>query len=192
MIRLLTFNSHEAYCFDLARLGMPMDVVVELAGHHHRNWDERMRPLPANVRLCTMQEARGRRYDCIIAHNLTDLLACRGMAGAKILTFHSSLQGRLKQEQRGESGAEIRTLVDKYLKAVQALPVVISPMKQNTWALDRAKVIQGAVDCEEYCGYDGALDLGLRVANHITLKFWGHCSRRLSIALIKLNRRLRN
>ena len=168
-MRLLTFNSHEAYIYDLARLGWPMDVVVDLGGHHHKDWDERMRPLPANIRLCKLQELSLDAYDCVIAHNITDLLATKTLRAARVLTLHSSLHGRLSQEAAGVDASDVSEAVAGYLKRIDGQAVIISEMKRASWGID-AEVITGAVDEKDYHGYQGSIQSGLRIANHIHLK----------------------
>ncbi len=75
-MKLLTFCAHESYLQTLAKLGHPMDVVVNLPGHHATTWDERMRPVPDNVRLLPLEElmANPPQFDCLIGHNISDLL----------------------------------------------------------------------------------------------------------------------
>ncbi len=172
MPRLLTFNSHEAFIANLARTGFPMDVVCDLPGHHHEGWDERMRPAPDNVRLIGLAqalEARG-AYDCIVGHNITDLLAVKRLDGpARVLVLHSSLEGRLAQERVRVDAAALRAAIEKYLSLVRGRIVVISEMKAKTWDLP-CTVIRGAVDVDDYGPWSGEVASGLRVANHVTQK----------------------
>ncbi|MBI2896554.1 MAG: glycosyltransferase family 4 protein [Deltaproteobacteria bacterium] len=169
MVRLLTFNSHEAYVYDLARLGLPMDVVVDLPGHHVLGWDERMRPCPSGVRRIGMLDAARAAYNCIIAHNVTDLLMVKTISAPKILVLHSSLAGRIRQEGARLNAAEMTAMVRDYLAIIKGTLVVVSEMKRASWGLP-AIVIPGAVDLDDYRGYRGEIPRGLRVANAIEQK----------------------
>ena len=169
MPKLLTFNSHEAYVYDLARMGEPMDVVVGLQGHHHPGWDERLRPLPSNVNLVSVEDAHRGTYDCIIAHNITDLLSVKMLQAARVLTLHSSLHGRIAQEGAGVRPEEVAAVIEQYMSAVRGEIVIISEMKKSSWSLE-ATVITGAVDPQDYQGYTGEISSGLRIANHVHLK----------------------
>ena len=172
MARILTFNSHEAYIANLARTGFPMDVVCDLPGHHHEGWDERMRPIPENVRIVSLSRALAKRdgYDCVIGHNITDLLAVKGMDGpARVLVLHSSLEGRMAQERVRVEPRALRDAIARYLSLVRGRVVAISEMKAKTWDLP-CSVIRGAVDVDDYGPWDGHVASGLRVANHVTQK----------------------
>jgi len=166
---ILTFNSHEAYVYDLARMGHPMDVVVDLPGHHVQGWDERMRPVPAGVRLIGLAEARAGRYACVIGHTITDLLAVRSLAGARIFVAHGSLAGRIAQEQATTDPGQVAATLRSYLDAVGGIAVAVSETKRKSWQLD-ARVIPAGIHPDEYGGYSGEIASGLRVANHIRQK----------------------
>ena len=171
-LRVLTFDSHEAYVYDFARTGYEMDVVCDLPGHHVRGWDARMRPVPPNVRIVGIEEARanGNRYDCIVGHTITDLLAVKTIEGPRrVLVLHSSLDGRIEQERVAIDRDALREAIGRYLELVRGTLVVISEAKAATWQLP-ATIIRGAVDVSEYGPYDGARASGLRVANLVTAK----------------------
>ncbi|NNL86845.1 MAG: glycosyltransferase family 4 protein [Myxococcales bacterium] len=172
MTRVLTFNSHETYIHNLARVGYPMDVVCDLPGHHLIGWDHRMRPLPNNARVIGLSEALtlGSSYDCIVGHTLTDLLAVKAIVGPRrVLVFHSSLAGRAAQEKSAVDPEAFRSAVERYLSLTGATTVMISPMKAASWGLP-AVIIPGAVDAEAYGPWRGEVASGLRVANHVTAK----------------------
>lgn len=169
MTSILTFNSHETYVHDLARMGHPMDVVVDLPGHHVEGWDERMRPVPHGVRLISLEEARASRYACVIGHTITDLLAVRSLPGARIFVAHGSLAGRIAQEQAQSDPQQVAATLRHYLEAVGGIAVAVSEMKRESWRLD-AKVIRAGIEPNEYGGYRGEVASGLRVANHISQK----------------------
>ena len=170
-MRLLTFNSHESYLYDLARVGEPMDVVVDLAGHHVRDWDTRMRPVPENVRLVRLREALAspQRYELVVAHNLTDLLQTKTLPLPKILVLHSSLQGRIEQEGARHRPEDYAAGVRRYLELIRGTLVVVSEHKRASWGID-CPVIPLAVDVGDYGGWTGEEAAGLRVANHVAQK----------------------
>jgi hypothetical protein len=45
--RLLVFNCHEAWVYQLGVLGYGLDVIIGLSGRYNAGWDEQMRPFPA-------------------------------------------------------------------------------------------------------------------------------------------------
>jgi two-component system copper resistance phosphate regulon response regulator CusR len=55
--RLLVFDCHEAWVYQLRALDQAMDVVVGLRGRHVDGWDETVRPVPPNARLIRLDEA---------------------------------------------------------------------------------------------------------------------------------------
>jgi hypothetical protein len=170
MTRVLTFDSHEGYLYDLARTGYAMDVVVDLPGHHFEGWDTRMRPVPENLRLTSMAQASRRRYDCLIAHGITDLVASKQVrARGRVLVLHSSLHGRLAQERSRVTASQMRTMLGRYLKQVGAHLVSPSEMKQRSWGLP-ARVIPFGVDLDLYGREQTTQAKGLRVANLIRQK----------------------
>ncbi|MGA2811953.1 MAG: hypothetical protein ABSG16_11175, partial [Candidatus Acidiferrum sp.] len=67
--RLLVFNCHEAWVYQLRCLGMPLDIITDLPGRHIEGWDERLRPLPGDARLISLATAQQSAlpYDCIVA-----------------------------------------------------------------------------------------------------------------------------
>ncbi len=171
-MRVLTFNSHEAYIHNLAQTGYPMDVVCDLPGHHFAGWDARMRPLPENVRVVSIADLSrgGTSYDCVIGHTLSDLLAAKDVASRRrILVLHSSLTGRIEQEGASVSPEALRETVRRYLELTETTLVMISEMKAESWGLP-ATVIRGAVDVASYGPWEGDIAEGLRVANHVTAK----------------------
>jgi glycosyltransferase involved in cell wall biosynthesis len=170
-MKLLTFLAHESYLHTLAKLGHPMDVIVNLPGHHSPTWDERMRPVPDNVRLLPVEEfmADPPEFDCVIGHNISDLLQVKHLPGPRVLTLHSSLTGRLSQEESGIDPREMSSMVVQYMSMLSGVLVFVSEMKRSSWDID-ARVIRLAVDTADYDGYHGSESSALRVVNHITAK----------------------
>lgn len=167
--RLLTFNCHEAWVHQLGRLGRPLDIVDGLPGRYTNRWDERMRPVPSGARLMSLQQARSLRepYDCIVGHNLSDLLAV-DFDAPRILVLHVTLEHRLQQATAAPPADEVRATVDRYLAATGGIPIAVTPMKAESWGLAECEVVESAADPAEYLPWHGTERSGLRVANQIT------------------------
>jgi hypothetical protein len=166
MLRLLTFNCHEAYVHLLGKLGHALDIIDGLPGRVNARWDERCRPVPDGARLIHLQQALASpRYDVAIAHNITDLLALRTLALPKILTLHVNLEARVREEH-GPSAAAMRRQVGDYLTAIRALAVAVSQAKANSWG-QSCPVIRPCADPDDYHGFHGTRPVALRVANQV-------------------------
>jgi hypothetical protein len=166
--RLLVFNCHEAWVYQLGALGRGLDVIVGLRGRHTQTWDERMRPLPANARLVRLAEALGanRPYYCIVAHNISDLLDVKTLPGPRLLVLHSTLAGRAVEEGSKLPPERMREVVRRYLELVGGHAVSISAMKAQSWHLD-GDVVPNGVSPDDYPPYCGDVAEGLRICNHI-------------------------
>jgi hypothetical protein len=57
--------------------------------------------LPPRVRLLGLSEVfkRGCGYDCIIAHNIADLLDVKRISDPRVIFLHTTLEGRAINEQ---------------------------------------------------------------------------------------------
>ena len=170
-MRLLVFNCHEAWVYQLGVLDYALDIIVGLEGHHVEGWDARMRPLPAGARTLTLAEALSATdgYDCIVCHNLTDLLDCKGLAGPRLLVMHSTLEGRKQSEGAQVPLDQLRATIRKYLDLVGGHAVAISDMKRGPDGFP-ADVVRAGVDVDDYSEHTGTTAAGLRVANQISLK----------------------
>jgi hypothetical protein len=166
--RLLVFDCHEAYVYQLGLLGQPMDVIVGLKGRHPLAWDYAMRPAPPESRMIRLSEALSlaETYDCVIAHNLTDLLDVKSLAGPRLLVIHETLEGTALAQGSTTPPEEIRGAVAKYLALSGAHTIAVSPLKAHSWGLTDESVSPIA-DPRDYAPYSGELARGLRVANHI-------------------------
>ncbi len=147
MTRILTFNCHEAWVHQLAALGAEVDVIDGLPGRYTRAWDENMRPVPACFRLLTLQDAlsEARPYDCIIGHNLTDLLCVKTLNAPRLLILHVTLEHRLMQAGMSEAPAEFSAKVRSYLSRVGGHAVAVTASKRESWVLG-GDVIESGVD----------------------------------------------
>jgi hypothetical protein len=166
--RLLVFNCHEAWVYQLSVLPLGLDIVVGLEGRYKPNWDKQMRPVPPNGRLVRLPEvlARHEPYHCIVAHNITDLLDVRQFPGPRLLVLHSTLEGRTAQEASRIPPDRMRAMAADYLSLVGGHAVAVSPMKARSWGLTDDVVIS-SVDINGYPPFTGELAAGFRAANHV-------------------------
>ncbi|MGQ0648310.1 MAG: glycosyltransferase [Gemmatimonadaceae bacterium] len=170
-MKLLVLNCHEAWVHQLGVLGAELDIVVGLPGRYTRGWDSAMRPLPDKARTLTLEDALagGRRYDCVINHNITDLLDTRPVAAPKLLVLHETLEGRMEQQDAEFEARDMRALLNTYLASVGGHAIAISRMKAKSWGVTHT-VVQNSADSDAYLPHVGDLACGIRVANHITSK----------------------
>lgn len=166
-LNILTFNWHEPYLCLLSRLGHDFVVVEpEITPGKVRQWNEKMRPVPDNVSLVSLQEAikelNHESFDLVIAQNIKDLMAVRDYHLPKILVFHNRLTTEI-----GLVNNSIKK--ENYLNNIQPLlhsisRVFISESKRDDWGL-KGKVILPGLDVSEYGGYLGKNPAILRVGN---------------------------
>lgn len=167
MLRLLTFNCHEAYVHLLGKLGHALDIVDGLPGRVSSCWDERCRPVPHGARLIRLEQALAApRYDVAIAHNVTDLLGLRSLDIPKILVLHVNLQARIREEPGAPDAGAMRRELAGYLTAIGALAVAVSRAKAESWGQDCA-VVRPCADPDEYGTFEGTQAVALRVANQV-------------------------
>ena len=128
-----------------------------------------MRPFPAHARNIHLGEAleSGSTYQCIICHNITDLLDVKSLPGPRIIVIHSTLEGRLHEEQSDISPEHLKHLLSHYLHLLGGHAVAISPLKAGSWGLTEDIVTSG-VDPKDYLPYHGEMPIGLRIANEIS------------------------
>jgi len=167
--RLLTFNCHEAWVHQLGRLGRPLDIVDGLPGRYTDRWDERMRPVPQGARLLSLDAALAERasYDCILGHNLSDLLAV-SLDAPRILVLHVTLEHRLMQAKCERAPSELCEAIDRYLAAVGGVAVAVSDMKAQSWKLAECDVVESCACPSEYPDWHGTRATGLRIANQVS------------------------
>jgi glycosyltransferase involved in cell wall biosynthesis len=166
--RLLVFDCHEAWVYQLHLLEQPMDVIVGLKGRHTTGWDAAIRPVPPNARIVELPEALAAEepYDCIIAHNLTDLLDVKALCGPRLFVVHGTLNGIVLEQASKSPPDEVRRTVARYLQVVGAHVMSVSRLKASSWALD-GDIVPLSADSADYLPYRGDLARGLRIANHI-------------------------
>ena len=165
---LLVFNCHEAWVYQLGRLGYALDIIIGLQGQHHLTWDEQMRPVPPNSRLITLSEAlkSQKRYYCIITHNVTDLLDVKFRLEPRLIVIHSTIEGRMLEEKSKVEPERIRQMLCKYLELVGGHLVAVSMLKGKSWSFTEDIVIV-SVEPGDYLPYSGQNACGLRICNFI-------------------------
>lgn len=168
--RLLVFDCHEAWVYQLRWLGRPMDVVVGLKGREPEGWDLAMRPEPPNARMVQLEEVRdaGEVYDCILAHNLSDLLEVKSLVGPRLLVLHEFLDALALEQNSANHPAELRSALAQYLSLTNAHVVAVSEAKARSWGV--ADWIPRAADPADYPPHSGDIARGLRIANQIQRK----------------------
>jgi len=163
---LLVFNCHESWVYQLNALGYPLDIIVGLPGRYTANWDEKIRPVPARGRLVTLREVlkSNRRYHCIIAHNVTDLMDVKDRADPKLLVIHSTMEGRLTAEKTHVDPGEMKRMLSRYIALIQGHVVSVSRLKGDSMGFSEDIVPFGA-DPDDYPKYSGQKPCGLRISN---------------------------
>jgi len=170
--RLLVFDCHEAWVYQLRGLDQPMDVVIGLKGRTTDGWDEAMRPVPPNARLVRLREvlAAASSYACIIAHNLSDLLDAKTLAGPRLLVIHTTLDGIVGEQRSTTSPEDVRQAVARYLSLIGGHAMAVSELKGRSWGL-ADDIVPFSADPADYLPYGGDLACGLRIANNIRNKW---------------------
>ncbi len=168
--RLLTLNCHEAWVYQLSYLPAQIDIIDGLPNRYTAAWDKRMRPVPANARLISFDQAlsEGKRYDCIITHNITDMMDVKGIPGPRILVLHGTLDARMNKETDKDRD-QIRAGLEQYLHLVGGHVVAVSESKRKSWGL-KSDVVLNGVKINDYPAWEGNIPVGIRVANQISLK----------------------
>ncbi len=130
-----------------------------------------MRPLPEGARTVTLDDVRfgGVQYDCVINHNITDLLDTKFLDAPKLLVLHDTLEGRMAQQDADFDAREMRAVLNTYLASVGGHAVAISRSKAKSWGVTHV-VVHNSADPEAYLPYVGDVACGLRVANHVNSK----------------------
>jgi len=175
--RLLVFNCHEAWVHQLRLLDRPIDVVIDLPGRHTRGWDESIRPVPPNARLIPLNDvlAAPETYDCIVAHNLTDLLDVRSLPGPRLMVIHLTLDGMFLEQNAKSDPSEFRRAVTNFLAQTNTHVVAVSQLKGCSWGFAE-NIVPLCIDPADYLPCQGDLAAGLRVSNFVLRRartlFW--------------------
>ncbi|MBI3817709.1 MAG: glycosyltransferase [Planctomycetes bacterium] len=169
--RLLTFNSHESWIFQLRHLDARIDIVDGLPGRATGRWDTRQRPVPPNAALIELGDFSN-HYDCVLAHNVSDLLLCENLRVPKILILHTTLEHRARQENSSVEPPAFASAVRRYLEDRRVHPVAGTPTKARSWNLTNPDDALGlALDPRDFGQFTGDHARGLRVAHQIQQKY---------------------
>jgi len=165
---LLVFNCHEPWIYQLGALQFNLDIVIGLKGRYRKTWDKQMRPLPPCSRLITLSEALESpiSYHCIIAHNISDLLDVKTRHEPRLIVLHSTLQGRLYEEESNVQPRQVKHLLQQYLKLIGGHAVAVSMFKGESWGLTE-DIVHPSVDPNDYPPYSGHIACGLRICNFV-------------------------
>jgi glycosyltransferase involved in cell wall biosynthesis len=166
--RLLVFDCHEAWVYQLQALPFSMDVIIGLRGRHIDGWDSNMRPVPANARLIRLEDALrdSQGYQCVVAHNLTDLLEAKAFDSPRLLVVHETLEGALQEQRATVSAGQFREAVAKFVRMTGTHVVAVSRLKGRSWGFED-DIVPLSADPSQYLTWKGDLARGLRIANHI-------------------------
>ncbi len=166
--RLLVFNCHEAWVFQLRLLNRPLDIVVGLPGRHTRGWDEAVRPIPPQARLVSLADvlATGETYDGIITHNLTDLLDVKTLAGPRLLIIHLTLDGMILEQQAKTDPGEFLRTAARFIESTRAHVVAVSKLKGRSWGFEE-DVVPLTADPADYLSWEGKVAKGLRISSFV-------------------------
>jgi len=167
--RLLAFNCHEPWVYQLGALGYDLDIIVDLPGKHNKGWDEHVRPVPAHARLMTLQQALDspEDYYCLIAHNTTDLLDIRLRPEPRLLVLHHALEGRRRGESFGANPQDLKQMLRGHIEAVGGHVIATSTFKGESWGSIIHDVVQFGVDVNDYAAHEGEQARGLRVCDFV-------------------------
>jgi hypothetical protein len=170
-VKLLVLNWHEAWVHQLGVLGAELDIVTGLSGRSRKEWDSRVRPIPAQTRTLELDDALhgSARYDCVISHSIADLLDTRAVDAAKLLVLHDTLEGWMRQQRAGGEAREMRATLNTYLASVGGHAIAISRTKAKSWGVTHT-VVHDSADPDAYLPHVGDLACGIRLANHISAK----------------------
>lgn len=167
--RLLVFNCHEAWVYQLASLDYDLDIAVGLPGRHTLRWDHHARPLPPGARTLVYKDAlnSSQHYTCLICHNPSDLMDIKTRPEPRILILHLPVEARLVEEKSILTTEQAKSLLAHYVKMTGTHVVGVSQMKGRSWRFSE-DIIPFGIDTNEYLPYRGHKAAGLRISNFVT------------------------
>ncbi|MCC7195146.1 MAG: hypothetical protein IT356_06270 [Gemmatimonadaceae bacterium] len=170
--KILVMNCHEAWIHQLRHIAAELHIVVGLAGRKVRGWDWRMRPLPSNGRITSLERALAAgpdTYDLAVCHNITDLLDLAVLRVPKLLVLHETLHGRMAQQGATFDPQSMSAMLATYLESVGGHAVGVTPAKGESWGV-HGEPLYCCADPADYYEPTYAAAAGIRVANHVTSK----------------------
>lgn len=174
-MKLLVVNGPEAWIHQLGALRAELDVVIELPGRAARPWNARMRPLPDGARTVSLDDVRfdGAAYDCVIGHDMADLLDTRMIDAPRLLVLHDTLEGYLARRGSRVEPRDMRAVLNGCLATVAGHAVAVSRSRARSWGVTHL-VLPNSADPDAYLPYVGDVACGLRVVDEATVKRGEH------------------
>lgn len=169
--RILVFNCHEAWVYQLRVLGRPLDIILDLKGRRTAGWDFSARPAPGTARFVSLDEARAESepYDCVITHNLTDLIESKAIRAPRIFILHNTLEHLIAEQHTQTAKDEVRASTAQYVSLLGIEAVAVSELKARSWGLTE-RVVPCFADVKDYGPHIGDVPSGLRIVNDIRSK----------------------
>lgn len=155
-LRILTFNQHEGYNYELAKTEHAFDVIVPASrGLWESDWDVRSRPLPPNLRIIgrlpEINVAALSDYDLIVAQTLEQFELIEFHPTPKLLLFHNSLI--LDRTEWPSREAMYRFNNSNLRLRLNGVAVVyVSEHARDGWGLP-GRVIEIGFDARDYARY---------------------------------------
>ena len=91
--RILTFNRHEPYMYELAKTGHDFHVLLVDRPPWEKRWDLRSRPVPTNVKIVGEAEditpLNLDRYDLLLAQSYDDFELVERSRQRKLILLHA-------------------------------------------------------------------------------------------------------
>ena len=153
-LRILTFNHHENYIANLAKIGDSIDVVTRYKNHDLR-WNEKSVAIPENVRLVNFsdiqKDLKDGSYSVVICHTILTLLWMFPYFNNRFIFIAHIVLFRQSWKQRFYSA--IKKVVYVFFSILHPTEfVAISPLRLKSWAVARhARVIAHPVP-EKFIG----------------------------------------
>ena len=174
MINILTFNSHQPYNYNFAKIGARIFVVHKIPGKNIKHWDTNIRPCPQNVVLISLDEGealyRRKQIDLAVCHNISDVMEIRDWRIKKVLCVHETVRGRIVTEQSRIDRREWNQMVKSYLRTAKDVHLVfVSEKKAKDWDLE-GYIIEPGVDSDDYYGHKGKIPEALTVSNQFKVR----------------------
>lgn len=183
-MRIVTFCAHQPYLYLFAGMGLEMDLIqIKEQKRFLQNWNEKVRPLPANWRVISWDAAKRNlaqnRYHFAIGHNINDYIDFLPFKVRRILITHTSLSSRLTEEKINFDPLAYKRDFMALIRKSHGVLVWVSEHKRADWGLP-GEVIPLVVDAEDYCGFTGEKAAILRVSNQLVergeiLRYEDHC-----------------
>jgi glycosyltransferase involved in cell wall biosynthesis len=127
------------------------------------DWWHEARPMPANMRMVSLEEAHQRvadgAYEAVVCHSVADLCDLPSTPMPRIVVFHVS---RTRERAHGQVADAFDKEAGRLLCGCRC--VFISASKQASWGYPGV-VIPPAIALQEYGGYSGDSPAALIVGN---------------------------